>query len=1584
MMLRHDNAAFYRRVLFFCGVAVCSLWLMFAQPAFAQDQEDTTPIGWVSPHSPVIHATAYEACKAQWEYFMSAYPASRFKGVKARDDDWRFVDCVWTKFLYLCPEPDQENVGLNECGTLFPDFVRVTCPYGYLPTVDQYCRLAAAREQRCDDPCGNGSKPNPKTSNPVIISTGAKYLEATDYASADGQFRIVREYRSFQVGRPIQAHVLPRSQPRGLHGMWNFEFSREIQFGVIAGTPATPNATVAIMMPDGTAHGFVLQANGTWLEEPGASYSTSSGNVKLELLSALPAELATMRDVSTTWRFTDENDAVWTMQTRSDPNGGAFVFGWPTSMTMRGGYTQTFGYADDGSLASLTDSFGRTATFEWEKLSITTRIPEPAGAASVPAVVKRIVLPDGSSLRYSYEDIPALDAVATYSGPKWQFQTVGGFPPEGTRVYNLLLPRLQRLAKVERLSSSQVVLDSVSYLYENRTFGRHITGIVDNRGVRVGTFAYDGAGRVASSELAGGVERNSVVYGMDGAARVRTVTNELGKPRTFTFGEFSPPLHEFQLGSITSPATPSTPSATTTLGYAGGVFLASATDAEGRLVTTTRDARGRPTEIVEASGTPAQRTTTITWHPTLNLLVTIGTERLTETRAYDAQGKLVSLTLTDTTNHTSPYSTNGQTRTYTYSWSASGRLLSQNGPLAAVGTVDDVTSFTYDAAGNMLTMTVGLGQVTTYAGYDANGRPGSMTDANGVVTTFTYDPLGRISAITIKHPTNPALDATTSMVYDAVGNVTQLTLANTAPLLMEYDGANRVTVMRSASGERFEFAYDAMGNVTREEVKRTDGTMSRLVRREFDDLGRLINQRLGLRSPSRLSYDRVSNLTGVTDPNGFAATSSFDALDRVVATLAPDGGAQAMSYDQQDNEASFTDPVAVTTQFTHNGFGEVIREVSPDRGTTTYEYDAAGRMTRSTDGRGQIVNYTHDVLGRVTRMDPVGRPASEAIIYQWDGGGLGTTNTIGRLGRVTDGSGRTRFQYDHRGNLLVQEQLIGATYQRLTYAYDLADRITNVTYPSGRQATYGYDTLGRVNLVRTRANTTSPYVTVASGHQYEPFGPVKAMTLGNGLAVANDWGTDGFLAERRLVATSSGTALSHLAYGRDEVGRIGAIADQLVPANSVLYGYDPVGRLTMAVSSSASAPSETYAYTPGTNRLASVTDASGTRTISYDGRGNTIAETRPGGVTVAASYDGHAQLTGYSRSNIGAQTYFYNGMGDRVLVVKPTGTRHFVYDSQGRVVAEYGASASEVKAEFIWAVPPGANDNSPFGGDDGIVGYAPLALVAQNGLNQLELYWVHGNHLGVPLVTTNALGQVVDPGNDFLRPGFPGQSQVLSDLYYNRARDYDPVLGRYIQADPIGLLGGANPYLYANGDPVNLIDPSGNFAICFTPGGSIICGAIVGAGADLIIQAAGNWWNGRNIFDVDCYDWNSVLLSGAIGAAGGRIGIIGAKPGRGLEFSHALPDRYFRPLTRSGKSPNRHFKPFLKKFLPDGFDTSRWNGNYVIDRFHAWTDPHRNLLGQTMADTLAAPWRLILRIPTIYAYPVSGAGVIANSLNAEN
>src|SRR4029079_8186512 len=134
-------------------------------------------------------------------------------------------------------------------------------------------------------------------------------------------------------------------------------------------------------------------------------------------------------------------------------------------------------------------------------------------------------------------------------------------------------------------------------------------------------------------------------------------------------------------------------------------------------------------------------------------------------------------------------------------------------------------------------------------------------------------------------------------------------------------------------------------------------------------------------------------------------------------------------------------------------------------------------------------------------------------------------------------------------------------------------------------------------------------------------------------------------------------------------------------------------------------------------------------------------------------------------------------------------------------------------------------------------GYAPLAVVAGSG-GSASIHWVHGNHMGVPLVTTDASGAAITPAG-YTMPGFPGQTRTLSDLYYNRYRDYDSSTGRYIQADPIGLEGGSNPFAYANDNPLRYVDPlgltagalllplmvgGGLLAFCAEPVGWVVCG----------------------------------------------------------------------------------------------------------------------------------------------------------------
>ncbi|MBW2562413.1 MAG: hypothetical protein JRE40_16405, partial [Deltaproteobacteria bacterium] len=57
---------------------------------------------------------------------------------------------------------------------------------------------------------------------------------------------------------------------------------------------------------------------------------------------------------------------------------------------------------------------------------------------------------------------------------------------------------------------------------------------------------------------------------------------------------------------------------------------------------------------------------------------------------------------------------------------------------------------------------------------------------------------------------------------------------------------------------------------------------------------------------------------------------------------------------------------------------------------------------------------------------------------------------------------------------------------------------------------------------------------------------------------------------------------------------------------------------------------------------------------------------------------------------------------------------------------------------------------------------------------------------------------------------FPGQFEdAETGLYYNYFRDYDPVIGRYVEFVGKPTQDEPNIYVYANANPINLIDPLG-------------------------------------------------------------------------------------------------------------------------------------------------------------------------------
>ncbi|WP_288124959.1 RHS repeat-associated core domain-containing protein, partial [Delftia sp. 13_1_20CM_4_67_18] len=103
------------------------------------------------------------------------------------------------------------------------------------------------------------------------------------------------------------------------------------------------------------------------------------------------------------------------------------------------------------------------------------------------------------------------------------------------------------------------------------------------------------------------------------------------------------------------------------------------------------------------------------------------------------------------------------------------------------------------------------------------------------------------------------------------------------------------------------------------------------------------------------------------------------------------------------------------------------------------------------------------------------------------------------------------------------------------------------------------------------------------------------------------------------------------------------------------------------------------------------------------------------------------------------------------------------------------------------------------------------------------------DHLGTPMALTDQTGQVawaakLDPWGNVLQEynpqgihqaiRLPGQHHDReTGLYYNRHRYYDPVVGSYINQDPIGLMGGNNHYIYPV-NPTGWIDSLGLQQAC--------------------------------------------------------------------------------------------------------------------------------------------------------------------------
>lgn len=254
------------------------------------------------------------------------------------------------------------------------------------------------------------------------------------------------------------------------------------------------------------------------------------------------------------------------------------------------------------------------------------------------------------------------------------------------------------------------------------------------------------------------------------------------------------------------------------------------------------------------------------------------------------------------------------------------------------------------------------------------------------------------------------------------------------------------------------------------------------------------------------------------------------------------------------------------------------------------------------------------------------------------------------------------------------------------------------------------------------------------------------------------------------------------------------------------------GTGTYTVNLSQTASSTTLTALPtATNQITATTSAAGAaqRTLTYRPGGDLAQDIHAGGIAYGYSYNAAKRLVGVTQNGSAAGAYAYDFMSRRVwreTYGSGAAQTAYIYDPQGHLLAEHNASTGAVSREYVWI-------------DD-----MPVALLDISG-STVTTDFIHTGQIDEPLAVTNASQALVwnayiDPygtanfigtPTETLDMRLPGQSFQLetNSLSQNMWRDYDPSLGRYIEADPFGIGGGLNIYAYVNADPLNKSDPLG-------------------------------------------------------------------------------------------------------------------------------------------------------------------------------
>lgn len=704
------------------------------------------------------------------------------------------------------------------------------------------------------------------------------------------------------------------------------------------------------------------------------------------------------------------------------------------------------------------------------------------------------------------------------------------------------------------------------------------------------------------------------------------------------------------------------------------------------------------------------------------------------------------------------------------------------GDITTCGTVDEIrTEYTYWGS-TLLPLTesrvdarAGVTLTTTYS-YDLAGRlimkDGPLPGTDDAVYT-RYDLLGRETWEIGQKGANGLRPAKKHTYRDADDKVTATEVGTVPGAVPDLPALPTLTPLT-----RTDMAYDNHRNPTREALS-SGGTTYAVTERTFDDRGQLVCQAQRMNSGTFGAFADGCSLTtqGSYGPdrithNLYDSAGQLTTVQRAYLTPLQQNYA-AYEYTLNGKQKAVTDANGNRAELSWDGFDRQKRWTFPSPTTAgvanpsdyeEYGYDVLGNRTSLRKRDATTITYAYDGVNHlIQKMAPASATGAPgySVSYGYDVRGLQTSAMFG------SGQGVTT-SYDGFDRMTGTTSTMGGISRTLSFQYDAASNRTRVTHPDGTFITYEYDAAAAPTAVRE-----------------------------NGGAVLASFAYDG--AGRRYSLGFAGGATT---YGYDAISRLASVGHDLAGTASdqtLTFGYNPASQMVGRTSANDAFASNTATNVSrgyGVNGLNQYTGV-GPNSYAYDANGNLTSD----GVN-SYVYDAENRLV--SRSGGIALAYDPNGRLSQVSG-GTAGTTRFLYDGD-TLVAEYDGAGNLLR-RYVHGTDPAA--------DDPLIWYEGSGLGSRRSLL--------ADHQGSIIAAADAGGNAVGIGaydawgvpnstsvTNVGRFGYTGQAwNAELGMWYYKARFYSPMLGRFLQTDPVGYKGGVNLYAYALNDPMDLTDPPG-------------------------------------------------------------------------------------------------------------------------------------------------------------------------------